>query len=157
MFALIQQMQYNDSHNKEKIMTHECIEYNGYKDINGYGKVWDKENKIHHYAHRAAYADVHGEIPQGMVVRHLCHNKACVNPEHLAIGTHADNVRDKVEANRQLKGEDIPSSKLTEAQVKEIKELKGKMSGVELAKKYNVSNSTVCDILKKRSWRHVNG
>lgn len=50
--------------------------------------------------HRAAYEATHGPIPKGMVCRHTCDNASCVNPDHLLVGTQADNVRDMWERNR---------------------------------------------------------
>jgi hypothetical protein len=131
----------------------DCVIWQKCKDRDGYGRASINGKKWQ--AHRWAYTEAYGDIPEGMVVRHMCHNPACINPEHLVIGTHADNVRDKLEANRQLKGEDVPSSKLTEAQVKEIKELKGKISGPKLADKFNVHFITIYKIWNRKTWKHI--
>ncbi|MGV0949378.1 MAG: HNH endonuclease signature motif containing protein [Azonexus sp.] len=61
----------------------------------GYGQR--KIKGKHHLAHRLAYEEAHGPIPTGMVVRHTCDVKACVNPEHLIIGSYSDNALDAVE------------------------------------------------------------
>jgi hypothetical protein len=55
-------------------------------------------------AHRAAYTLVHGKVPDGKLVLHKCHNRACCNVKHLYVGTHADNSSDMVEAGRQCAG-----------------------------------------------------
>jgi hypothetical protein len=55
-------------------------------------------------AHRVAYAFALGPIPAGLRIRHRCHNKLCVNPAHLTLGTHADNMRDMKEAGRARNG-----------------------------------------------------
>lgn len=52
------------------------------------------------YAHRAAFELAHGPIPDGMIVRHLCHRCECVNPAHLAIGDQIDNKADDIIADR---------------------------------------------------------
>lgn len=65
---------------------------------NGYGTFRFKER--HEYTHRVAYQLTFGEIPEGLVVRHRCDNRLCVRPEHLELGTKADNSRDMVERGR---------------------------------------------------------
>lgn len=55
-------------------------------------------------SHRIAYGITNGAVPKGLVVRHLCGNRVCCNPIHLALGTHADNVRDTVLHRRRFRG-----------------------------------------------------
>lgn len=67
----------------------------------GYGRLSDSDGRTKIQAHRVSWRLHHGEIPQGMLVRHTCDNRRCVNPSHLLLGTQADNVRDMIERNRQ--------------------------------------------------------
>ena len=132
----------------------QCIEWTGTVDTsNGYGVKWCKERNNWQGAHRWTYEQHHGPIPKGLVVRHLCHNKTCVNPEHLAIGTPADNSQDDVDADRQLKGEQIATSKLTKQQVLAIR--LDPRSLRKIAADYNVDHTTIGDIKKRKYWKHI--
>lgn len=65
----------------------------------GYGQL--TENRKYWTTHRYVYTKICGNIPDGMVIRHLCHNKRCCNPEHLAIKTQRDNWFDSEELHRK--------------------------------------------------------
>lgn len=64
----------------------------------GYGVFWDGERLVG--AHTFAYRSVHGEIPDGMVVRHVCDVPGCCNPSHLVVGSVAQNMADKSDRGR---------------------------------------------------------
>lgn len=107
-------------------------------------------------AHRFSYELHKGKIPKGLLVRHKCHNPSCVNPEHLVVGTQADNMNDCVKAGRQCKGETRPKAKLTEKQVVEIKSRVSMGAGTkELSEIYGVSKSTISNIKYGRRWKHI--
>lgn len=79
----------------------DCIEFQGYREKKGYGRIGS--GKTRRSAHREAYAVFHGldmEALKGRVVMHTCDNPPCVNPDHLVLGTVADNNRDKAEKGR---------------------------------------------------------
>jgi hypothetical protein len=102
--------------------------------------------------HRHTYELVYGEIPEGLVIRHKCDNPTCFNIEHLEVGTNYDNVRDRVERGRGLKGEGHPNARLTWEQVNNIRN-NNDLSNNKLAKKYNVSAMTISKIKRNILWK----
>jgi len=97
------------------------------------------------------------KIPNGIEVNHSCDNPRCINPFHLHLGTHADNMQDAKIRNRYRfsyrKGEHNPSAKLTAEQVKEIRANKSKHR--DIAKKYGISKRYVSKIKTFRTWAHL--
>jgi|1185.fasta_scaffold02358_2 hypothetical protein len=77
-----------------------CWNWQGTRRRKGYGQISAEGRVVS--THRLAYRLAHGEIPDGMVVRHRCDNPPCINPDHLEVGTHADNSRDMVERGRMV-------------------------------------------------------
>lgn len=75
-----------------------CIEWLGGKMTRGYGMVWHEGRQW--YAHRLAWTLANGPIPDGLLIMHSCDNRACVNVEHMALGTVADNAADMVAKGR---------------------------------------------------------
>lgn len=75
-----------------------CWIWTAATDLSGYG-VYDGRGAVH----RLVYEDRHGTIPEGMIVMHTCDAPGCVNPDHLKVGTHAENVADMVEKGRCLR------------------------------------------------------
>lgn len=104
-------------------------------------------------AHRIAYRMFKGAIPHGMVVMHTCDNPWCINPKHLAIGTHGDNYADMRTKERYRRGEGVYLSKLTEDNVRKI--LLSSSSLSDLAKEYGVSKSAIWSVINRRTWKHV--
>ena len=111
------------------------------------------------YAHRYAWERANGRpIPEGMVVRHTCDNKFCVNPVHLLIGTQAQNVVDAMERRLHAHGEQHGMHALTEAQVIEIKQhlREGKLSQRQIAALYPVVTTSAIEAISEgRTWKHV--
>jgi len=71
-----------------------CWIWNGYKLTSGYGQYY------HVGAHRVAWIETHGDIPDNLLVCHHCDNPSCVNPKHLFLGTHRDNTQDMIAKGR---------------------------------------------------------
>jgi len=124
---------------------------------NGYGRFWIGDK--HMIASRFVYELVHGPIPAGMEVCHHCDTPACVNPKHLFLGTHLDNMRD-ASAKHRIKyayGTDHPCSKLTNVQARHIRQEHAETGAPYhvLAKRYRVSETTIGRVLRNESWTHV--
>jgi hypothetical protein len=68
---------------------HDCVEWTGGVMAGGYGQFY-KEDRVREYAHRQAWMDAKGPIPEGMHVHHLCSNRLCVNVDHLELLSNAD-------------------------------------------------------------------
>ena len=123
----------------------------------GYGKIGHSRRQ-YTSAHRAAYEVFVGAIPEGLHVRHNCDNPWCVNPEHLVVGTPADNMDDMVRRGRSLKGKMNPQAKLTEDDVRDIKRrLRAGQMQTDIAAQYGVWQSAIQKISSGESWRHIVG
>ena len=114
---------------------------------NGYGKL-SNQGRLR-YAHRISYELHIGEIPEGMHVLHKCDVPCCVNPHHLFLGTHKDNMQDKIS-----KGRHGGREKLTLDQVKEIR-YKFKPHAYTyamLSEEYSVSVGAINHVVNNRNW-----
>lgn len=134
----------------------DCWEWIAGKDRDGYGKF--KVGGVDRIAHRLIWESFYGEIPHGLNVCHHCDNPGCVNPEHLFVGTHADNAADRGSKNRQAKGEQCASNViLTADEVVRIREeySNGGISQTVLGEKYGVARTTVGNIVRRENWAHV--
>lgn len=112
-------------------------------------------------AHRLAWELQYGPIPagrgyHGTCVLHSCDNPSCVRPQHLFLGTNGDNVADSVRKGRRARGERSATAKLTEKQVKAIRQraAAGETCSI-LAKAFGVSSPTISGIVRRKYWPHV--
>jgi hypothetical protein len=110
-------------------------------------------------AHRASYLLFKGDIPGGMWVCHACDTPACVNPEHLFLGTPKQNTEDMLKKGRHWvrSGKDHYMTSLTQQQVDEIRALykprtRGR-SGPALAAKFGVCEQTITNIARRFTWK----
>lgn len=143
---------------KRKITDAECWEWTGCLSL-GYGATTRRSVPVK--VHRVAYELWVGPIPDGLCVCHHCDNRACFNPEHLFVGTIADNNRDMTQKGRRrtrpMPGEENPRSILTTDQVLEIKR-RYKTDDVtqeQLADEYGVHQTTISHAIIGLSWRHL--
>ena len=142
-----------------------CWEWTGTKTNYGYGQL-SVNGKLTR-AHRLAYKIVIGEIPEGLHVLHKCDNPSCVNPDHLFVGTHQDNMRDmnqkgrnKIKTGVAARGSSVFGAKLTEGDILQIKDMYVRngyknSNSRELAEKFGVDKSTIIRIVKGKIWSHV--
>jgi HNH endonuclease len=107
---------------------------------NGYGRFKLRDG-TQAPAHRIAWEIANGPIPYGLQVLHKCDVRSCVNPEHLFLGTHGDNMRDMVNKRRGLLGEMNGRAKLTSADVIAIRG--SSKSHAELGRVFGVSPETI--------------
>ncbi len=129
----------------------ECWEWTGARNKKGYGRTL-RFKPLPTLTHRISYTLTYGPIPPSMLVCHRCDNPACCNPQHLFLGTPADNSRDMSSKGRArnspLYGESHPQSKLTQAQVLYIRE--SDLPGVSLALELGVTPTTICRVRRGR-------
>lgn len=134
-----------------------CWEWTAGRSRNGYGLFWVSRSMF--TAHRVVWTITHGEIPHGLYVCHHCDNRKCINPAHLFLGTHRDNMLDmlaKGRANLESKhvwGENHGQAKLTRRDVATIHTyLESGMNKREIGVLMGVSVDTIRAIASGKHW-----
>jgi hypothetical protein len=133
----------------------DCWEWKLCIDQNGYGRA--KYMNRSYRAHCLSYVAFHGATPEqmkGKLVRHQCHNRKCVNPDHLEIGTPKDNAQDMRKAGRQS-ALCKPSVHLNDTIVREIILSRLSLSMLERVEKFGVKKGVIWSIDAGRTWTHV--
>lgn len=149
-----------------------CWIWRGTRLPRGYGRYSPRHGRTV-YAHRLAY-ELQGErIPDGLIVCHHCDTPSCVNPAHLFVGTHQDNVDDCVRKKRMhlgnkhglrlhpecanpLRGEAHPCAKLTAHDVRQLRRLRADgISFATLAQRFGIGKTQAQGIVARRKWAHV--
>lgn len=126
-----------------------CRLWQGHTAGEGYGVIsWQGKQT---YIHRLIAQQIYGVSPE--VIRHTCDRPNCWEPTHLRDGSHADNVKDKVEKDRHCYGTKHYKSKVTEDIVREIRA--SPLKPPELVKKYGLSRGAIHCILNRTTWKHV--
>jgi hypothetical protein len=124
-----------------------CLEWDGAVGSFGYGRVANRRT------HRVAWEFANGPIPDGLLVCHACDNRKCVKPDHLFLGTMADNMQDMLKKGRQAKGIANGNAKLTASAVRAIRASSD--TEARIAETYGVSKSAINHVRNWRTWRHV--
>lgn len=149
-------------HKKYKKDINGCWIWIASKIHTGYGMFWSGDKNI--TAHRYSYGIYNGEIPKGIFVCHTCDVRECVNPKHLFLGTHKDNLQDMIRKGRArfankhriVRGEENGQSKLSENNIRDIFKLhKRGTSQNELSKIFGCHQTNIHYILSGKTWRHV--
>lgn len=139
--------------------TEGCWLWKGAKNYHGYGIFSEVRGGIKgnprqtFQAHRKAWEFVNGPIPTGQVIRHMCHNKMCVRPDHMQLGTFAENSADNIGRFDRVRGTDSKQSKINDQIVREIRASKETL--IVLARRYGVSMALVQKVRQGKVWKHV--
>ena len=106
--------------------------------------------------HRVFYTLEFGLFPDDQVIRHRCDTPACIRPDHLIAGNHADNVRDRVERGRCARGERNGRAKLSAEDVLAIRArlLRGE-SCSSVAREFGLDRKTISALRARKTWRHL--
>lgn len=132
-----------------------CWEWTGKRNHDGYARV--RINGPMRYLHRAIYATLVGPVPRDLCVCHSCDNRACVNPDHLFLGTHDDNMKDMAQKGRSKGGRRAGQPhgivKLNPDLVRAIRA--DTRSQRAIAIELGVCQQTVSGVKRGRVWSHV--
>jgi len=128
--------------------TRGCWFWTAYCTSNGYGRTQYNLREV--YAHRASWEMHFGKIPKGSNVLHKCDTPSCVRPEHLFLGSQADNMRDMAIKRRSS------SYKLSRKDVINIKRnYKSKnKTAIQMSKEYGVHKATIHNILSGKERKY---
>lgn len=135
------------------IETDDCIEWPFSRNEDGYGSIHPKKGEKGVSVSRLVCIAAHGDPPKDRnYAAHSCGNPPCINKRHLRWATQKENVGDQLIHGTRRRGTERAVTKLTEAQVHQIRALRGKLSCVKIGKLFGVGSSTVDSIFQKHSW-----
>ena len=131
-----------------------CINHQGHITKYGYGEVWHGGRNWQ--AHRLMWTGFHGPIPVGMVIMHICDNRACVNIEHLRLGTMGENNEDRDAKGRQARGERVHLAKLTADDIPVIRARRAANDTLAaIAADYGVTRQAIAQAVGNHTWKHI--
>lgn len=139
-----------------------CWLWAGSLDTGGYGLILAFNGGTAKTAHRISWELHRGPIPKGIDVLHKCDTPCCVRPDHLTLGTHAENMADMVRKRRQARGDALSAkvrgernghAKLTEDDVRAIRAATG--TNQDIASRFGVKHVVISQIRSRTRWRHV--
>jgi len=132
-----------------------CLLWGGVTNHKGYGLITIRKGYARS-THRVAWEMENGPIPGGLFVCHKCDTPACVNPNHLFLGTNRDNIVDMYRKGRAPVGADRrkpTNTKLSEREVQEIRRIYSSGVGYRpIARQYGVAHSLISRIVKGKAW-----
>lgn len=134
----------------EKVVkTSDCWLWTGDKHPFGYGRIW-VVGKGPINSHRVSWEIHNGPIPKGKHILHICDNPVCVRPDHLQLGSQADNVQDMLSKDRN------GNAKMNSIAVKVVRFLyhNRNVSIKRLANAYNLKYCSMWDVIN-RSWKYI--
>lgn len=134
-----------------------CWQWTGGKNEFGYGIFCTDKRRIR--THRYCWELFKEPIPKGMCICHHCDNPSCINPDHMFIGTQAENMADMRKKHRgstkPRPGTENPAAKLSEQQVRIIFSMNGTVRAEEVAQVFNVKKTSVYNIWSRITWKHL--
>lgn len=131
-----------------------CWLWEGYVDKGGYGKI--KRRGQYYRAHRFSWVVHRGEIPEGIHVLHHCDTPSCVNPDHLFLGTAADNHQDRRNKGRKLREQDGENNSMAKLTVKDVLAIRADpRSNRQIAEDYGVQHQAIQKIKNHRRWAYA--
>jgi hypothetical protein len=125
----------------------------------GYGRLrWDGKAQL---AHRLAWLACHGSIPKGLCILHRCDNPGCINPDHLRVGSQADNTADMQARNRSTAGRSRPdawgegngNARHSQQTIEAVRLAAG--THAEIARRFGVSKTSVGYVKRGIQWGHL--
>lgn len=131
-----------------------CWMWQAFRNPKGYGMIY-YDGRVW-LAHRLSFTLHRHNIPGGLCACHSCDTPSCVNPDHIFLGSNADNVQDAVNKGRIPFGESRSNSKLTDELVMEmVSKYANGATSRELSEEYGIHEAYVPAIIRGKQWKHV--